>query len=199
MPLVLPEKNSSFQGIERQVPISEIMKSSVIKLDVSSSVLDVANVMIENGVGSIILTKNKEAVGIITERDIVEKVTTKNITPEKVKAEEIMSSPIISAEPSTSVIDASGIMVKSNIRRLAVANGGDIVGIITVRDILTISPVLNTILENLIEMNEETSVPDGKENGRGICQRCGAYVDVLTEIGGLMLCEDCMDDEGYFD
>ncbi|MDK2892468.1 CBS domain-containing protein [Methanohalophilus sp.] len=197
--MVLQGKNSSFQGIESEVPISEIMNQSVIELDVSSTVLEVANTMMKKGVGSIILTKGDEAVGIITERDIVGKVTTKDAIPSTVKAGEIMSSPIISAEPSTSIIDASKIMVKSNIRRLAVSKGGDIIGIITDRDILSISPVLNTILENLIEMNEETSFPEVGETGRGICQRCGAYVDVLTETGGLMLCEDCMDDEGYFD
>ncbi len=197
--MVLQDKNSSFQGIESEVPISEIMNQCVIELDVSSNVFEVANAMIENGVGSIILTKDEQAVGIITERDIVGKVITKDAPPSSVKAGEIMSSPIISAEPSSSVIDASKIMVKSNIRRLAVAKGGDIVGIITDRDILAISPVLNTILENLIEMNEETSLPEKKETGRGICQRCGAFVDILTETGGLMLCEDCMDDEGCFD
>lgn len=198
--MVPQNNNSSFQGIESQVPIHDIMSQCVIKLDVSSTVLEVSRAMIENGIGSIIITKDEEPVGIITERDIVAKVVTKDLVPGEVNSGEIMSSPIISADPSTSVIDAAGIMVKSNIRRLAVAKGGDIVGIITDRDILTISPVLNTILENLIEMNEETSIPTGVETtGRGICQRCGAYVDVLTEIDGLMLCEDCMDDEGYFD
>lgn len=197
--MVLQDKNSSFQGIESEIPISEIMNQRVVELEVSSTVLEVASAMMENNVGSIILKKDEEAVGIITERDIVGKVTTKDATPSSITAGEIMSSPIISAEPASSVIDASKIMVKSNIRRLAVAKGGDIVGIITDRDILSISPVLNTILENLIEMNEETSLPEGGETGRGICQRCGAYVDVLTETGGLMLCEDCMDDEGYFD
>jgi signal-transduction protein with cAMP-binding, CBS, and nucleotidyltransferase domain len=164
--------------------------NDVIKLDVSGTVLEGARAMTGNGKDSLIVTRDGKPAGIITEHDIVEKVTAKGIAPAEVTCEEIMSSPIISAGPATSVIEASSIMVKSKIRRLAVLQGDDIAGIVTDRDILTISPILNTILESLIEMNEETKASGNGETGRGICQRCGSYVDVLKETNGLMLCED---------
>jgi signal-transduction protein with cAMP-binding, CBS, and nucleotidyltransferase domain len=192
-------EDSSYGGIESQIPVGDLMSHNVVSLDATCNVFEVAREMMVKSTGSVIISRESKPIGIITERDIVGKMVKQDLTPSSVPATEIMSSPIIMVEASTNVIEASRLMVKSNIRRLAVNKGEDIVGIITDRDILTISPGLNTILENLIEMNRETGIPEESYLERGICQRCGSYVDELTSVNGLALCEDCKEEEGYYD
>lgn len=182
------------------IVVREIMTQDVFILDITSTALEAAQAMKENNIGSLIVSKDGNPVGIITERDIVHKVMAKDVKPSTMLAEEIMSSPIITVRSSTDVIKASEMMVKSGIRRLAVTNADDkINGIVTDRDILTVAPGLNTILEDLIEMNREHDIPETTEFGRGICQRCNSYVDSLSIVNGLMLCEDCKEEEGYYD
>ncbi|MEA1985781.1 MAG: CBS domain-containing protein [Euryarchaeota archaeon] len=189
----------SFREMDSEIAVRDIMTKKVYILDAACSVLEVAQEMVLRNAGSIIITKGDKATGIITEKDTVSKVTAKDTIPSTVTAEEIMSSPIITTEPDTSVIEASELMVRSGIRRLAVLDDGDIVGLITDRDVLTISPGLHTILRDLIEMNHEQDLFKTGDIDGGICQRCGAYVADLTQVNGLMLCEDCKDDEGYYD
>lgn len=181
------------------IVVHEIMTLDVFTLDITSTALKAAQTMKEKNVGSLIVSKDGSPVGIITERDVVHKVMAKDVKPSTVFAEELMSSPIITVKSSTDVIKASEIMVKSGIRRLAVTDEEKIIGIVTDRDILTVAPGLNTILEDLIEINREQDIPETTEFERGICQRCDSYVDSLSIVNGLMLCDDCKEDEGYYD
>ncbi|WP_135610213.1 cyclic nucleotide-binding/CBS domain-containing protein [Methanococcoides sp. AM1] len=183
----------------KDIVVREIMTPEVLVLDIASTALKVAQTMKKRNVGSLIVSKDGNPVGIITERDIVHKVMAKDVKPSTILVEGIMSSPIITVNPATDVIKASEIMVKSGIRRLAITDDEKIIGIITDRDILTVAPGLNTILEDLIEINREQDISTTTEFGRGICQRCDSYVDSLSTVNGLMLCEDCKEDEGYYD
>lgn len=187
--------NESIKEIEIYISVKEVMTEKVITTDIEESALKVGKEMIKHNVGSIIVTKNDEAVGIITERDMVKKIIAKNKKTENVSASMLMSSPLIMIKPSTNVIDASKIMSKANVRRLVVMQNGKIVGIITDRDLLTIAPGLNTILSDLIEMNRKQDVMAEEEYEGGICQRCGYYVADLATVNGRILCESCRDEE----
>jgi signal-transduction protein with cAMP-binding, CBS, and nucleotidyltransferase domain len=193
------ETDVSIMEIENEMSVREIMSKEIFDIDTTASVLDVANRMAESSTGSIVVTENGDSIGIITEHDILVKTVARNILPSEMTAREIMSSPIIATKPTTNIIEAAGMMVKSDIRRLAVMEGDKIVGMITDRDILAIAPGLNTILEEMIELHHENNIQQEPELERGICQRCGALVDSLTDVNGLMLCEDCKEEEGYYD
>lgn len=193
------ETDASIKEIEKEMSVKEVMTEKVITIDIEESALNAGKEMIKHNVGSIIVTKDGDAMGIITERDMVREIIIKNKKPEKVSVSEIMSSPLITAKPSTNVIDASKQMVKANIRRLAVMEAGDIMGMITDRDILTIAPGLNTILASLIEMNREQSIIPAEELEGGVCQRCNSYVNDLIVVNGRPLCESCRDEEQYYD
>ncbi|KGK98519.1 histidine kinase [Methanococcoides methylutens] len=193
------EADAPADQLLNDIVVREIMTQGVLVLDITSTALEAAQTMKEENIGSLIVSKDNNPVGIITERDIVHKVMAKDVKPSTMLAEEIMSSPIITIKSSTDVIKASEMMLKSRIRRLAVTDDEKIIGIITDRDILTVAPGLNTILENLIEMNREQDIPGTTEFGRGVCQRCESYVESLSPVNGLMLCEDCKEDEGYYD
>lgn len=195
------ETDTSINEIRKEMSVREVMTTNVVVANINSNVLEIAREMICHEVGSVIITDDNDPVGIITETDIISKVVINNMVPSAVMAGTIMSSPIIATKPSTSVIEAAEQMTRCNIRRLVVIDGDRMVGIITDRDILSISPGLNIILENLIELHRDESESDFEEEtgiDRGICQRCGAYTD-LTLMNGLMLCEDCKEEEGYYD
>ncbi|MDG6244744.1 MAG: CBS domain-containing protein [Methanolobus sp.] len=193
------ETDSSILEIQNDMLVRETMSKNIVGIDAAANVLEVARKMAENDTDSIIVKDDADSIGIITEHDIIIKTVIRNVLPAEMIAREIMSSPIISIKPSTNIIEAAEMMVRYNIRRLAVMEGDQIAGMITDRDIIAIAPGLTTILEGLIELHHESDVRQEQEFERGICQRCSAFVDNLADVNGLMLCEDCKEDEGYYD
>jgi signal-transduction protein with cAMP-binding, CBS, and nucleotidyltransferase domain len=189
----------SVEEIHNGILVKEIMSKDVFVIDADASILMVAKKMLDHDIGSIIITRDGESVGIITERDILFKTVVKNILPGDMRCKDIMSSPIISTKPSMGIIEAMELMVKCDIRRLAVIEDGCIVGIVTDKDIMYLAPGLNTILESLIELHRTDNPIDKSESERGICQRCGALSEELVYQNGRMMCEDCREDEGYYD
>ena len=101
------------------------------------SAQDVAQLMVKKKVGSIIiLDKKGHPIGIITERDLVKRVCLKDVAASRIKLEEIISAPLITVMSYDSIDTASQIMVKNNIKRLAVLEEDNrIVGLLSVTDI----------------------------------------------------------------
>jgi len=116
--------------------VKEIMAAFVQTIPVNSSVLEVSQMMTKFGIGSIVVMRGELPVGIITERDIVTKVTSQDLNSSKVLVEMIMSNPIISVEPEMIIVEAATLMSAYNIRRLVVvAKDGKLAGIVTATDI----------------------------------------------------------------
>ncbi len=189
------ETSTSIKEIENEMRVSEVMTKKVFALDVGANAAEIAEEMTKNNISSIVVTKNGDAVGIITERDIVRKVVAGEKESSKISASEIMSSPLMTIRPSTNIIDAARIMLKHDIRRLVIKENGSPSGIVTDKDLLMIAPGLNTILESLIEMSNEQNIPRTPELERGICEYCGAVGENVILVNGLMLCESCKDSE----
>ena len=87
------ETDESIKEIEKYISVKEVMTEKVITTDIEESALKVGKEMIEHNLGSIIVTKDDKAVGIITERDMIKKIIAKNKKPENVSASMLMSSP----------------------------------------------------------------------------------------------------------
>ena len=187
------ETGITIKEIENEMLVSEVMTKNVFTLDVKANVAEIAGEMTRHNVSSIVVTKKGDAVGIITERDIVRKVVAEDKEPGNIPASDIISSPLITVRPSTNIIDAARIMLKHDIRRLIVKENGSASGIVTDKDLLMIAPGLNTILESLIEMSNEQTIPQTPEFESGTCEYCGAYGETVTLVNGLLLCEDCKD------
>ena len=94
---------------------------------------------IEKNIGAIVVVDNNEPVGIVTERDVLEKILNKEMDPDIVTIREIMSSPIISVESTESVKNAIELMRKHKIRRLVVTQEDRFLGITTERRLLGIA------------------------------------------------------------
>jgi CBS domain-containing protein len=131
--------------------VGDIMTKKVIIIPYGRDISEVAILMRKHTVGSIIVVedeKSKKAHGIITERDIVQKVLAKKKDPYKTKVEEIMSKPLRVITPETPLEEAAKAMRDNKIKRLPVLNGyNELVGVISEGDIMKIFPLVVDLIE----------------------------------------------------
>jgi len=118
------------------VAVESVMRAPPVEALFSDTVSSVVNRMVAHKIGAVIISSGGKPVGIITERDILERVVNARKDPDKTKASEIMSKPIITIEHNEPMRNALKLMRDKNIRRLAVTRGGNLIGIVTERRIL---------------------------------------------------------------
>jgi signal-transduction protein with cAMP-binding, CBS, and nucleotidyltransferase domain len=181
--------NNDTIHLETRIPIREVMRSHPTTIDVGETVARAAQTMCRDEVGSCIVLQNNLPIGIVTEEDINCKVVAKDLKPSDIHVSEIMSTPLITIGVDRLVGDASAMMVRHRVRRLPVVENQLVIGIVTVRDILTVASELNELLADLIEINRE------EEYAMGVCDRCGDMSDNLSRVDNLMLCPACQEEE----
>jgi signal-transduction protein with cAMP-binding, CBS, and nucleotidyltransferase domain len=115
--------------------IDNFMTRDIVSVDQNSSVRQAIARMVEKNIGSVVITKGKEKVGIMTERDVLKKLCFDPDCAEK-KVSELMSSPLVTIEGKATVGRAADLMAEKGIRRLLVTKEGRIEGIITERDVM---------------------------------------------------------------
>jgi CBS domain-containing protein len=177
--------------INGAIPIKEVMSTPVITVLEKDNVEHIAKLMEKQRIGSIVVINNqRNPVGLITERDLATRVVAKNLLPSEVKAIEVMSSPIRTIHLSADIKDAAKRMQKFGIRRVIVMDKGDMVGILSSRDIIEVTPAL---IEILMEKARIIRAPQLIRNrsSAGYCDRCRQWSDQLLSIDGEYLCESC--------
>ncbi len=120
--------------------VRDIMTTPIITADEDTPVIDVVKDMENLGIGSVVITSKGKPAGIITERDIALKVLVNDRKASEVKAKDVMSTPLITIEPDTPVEKACEIMVDRGIKRLPVVERGVLVGIVSLRNLLSKKP-----------------------------------------------------------
>ena len=113
--------------------VKDLMTEFVITVDLHRPLLDAVTLMKEKRVGCLVVLDNDDPVGIITERDLVRRVLAERL-PLETRVSEVMSKPLITVEPDSPLSSAAKLMVKNKIRRLPVAEGSRLVGIIVASD-----------------------------------------------------------------
>lgn len=158
---------------ERNIKVEKIMSTNVASLDISKTAAHASNLMTERRVGSVIVTKNGKAFGIVTERDLVRRYSRSTVL------ENLASYPLITAEPSTTIEKVVDIMLKNGIRKLPIIDERKIiVGIVTVSDLaMFLLPISNSDLTSSVL----------KAVSRGKAPRCDSC-NSQTEI---QWCESC--------
>ncbi len=179
---------------EPEVLVRDIMSRPPITAKETDSVMAVSKTMARHNIGCVIIVdKTGKPIGIITERDIVQRVAAKNMLPSDVKIADTMSKPVISISPGIRVNDAAKRMNTSKIRRLAVIEDGKLVGVLTMKDILEVTPAL-------IDLISEQSKVGGlgrsqaKSALSGYCDECETWSDQLIQREGVFICQDCSKD-----
>ncbi len=185
-------------GLRTRMVVKDVMSSPVITVDEIETVDKVAQFMAEQQLGCIVVTdKNSRPIGIITERDLVTRVLAENKLPSKLTAKDVMTAPLVTINPDETLSNAARQMSRLNVRRLGVVYKGDLVGLISSKDVLAVTPeLLETIQEKArIESgNMEETIETSPM--AGYCDRCGQWSSRLKEIEGEFLCENCRTDSG---
>ena len=117
-------------------PVSEVMTSPVVTVLFSDPVIAAVNKMITHDIGAVIVMSAGVPAGIITERDILQRVILEERNPRTTLCQDIMSKPLVTVPPDTPMTKALEIMRKHGIRRLPVVRGKTLVGIVTEKDII---------------------------------------------------------------
>jgi len=187
------------------IKVGDVMTRVFASVSPSMSVSECSKEMITKKVGSLIVCDGQRLEGILTEGDVI-KAIAKFKDLEKVKASDIMTKKVQTISPGEDIYDALLKMKKYVIRWLPVTVKGKIIGLLTEKDILVIEPSLFDIVAEHIPIREEhkkmKTIELRKKNPEsetglwteeGECQECGNF-DVLYNVDGRMLCEDCKEE-----
>jgi CBS domain-containing protein len=191
-------------GLRPRMLVKDVMSSPVITVDEDATAVHVAELMEKHELGCIIVVgREGKPVGIITERDLVTRVLAKNLKPDAVKAKDVMTTPLITIGPDETINEAARKMSRLNIRRLGVVYKGELIGLISSKDILAVMPeLIETIYEKVLIESQSSTHTVSEEIGEeeateeetslsGYCDRCGGWSDNLKNVEGSFLCEDC--------
>ncbi|MFB5611007.1 MAG: cyclic nucleotide-binding/CBS domain-containing protein [Nitrosopumilaceae archaeon] len=115
--------------------VKDIMTRALITVDPGTTVFQVAKMMEQGGIGAVLMKKDGNTSGIITDRDFAIKISTQKLSLDT-PVEKIVSSPLETVNSAESIITAAKQMTSKKIRKLAVVEEGKIVGIITSTDLV---------------------------------------------------------------
>ena len=122
--------------MESKITLETIARAPVPTVLLSTHVSEIAKIMVKQNVGAVVVARDDEPLGIVTERDILERVVLANKDLDEVVAQEIMTEPLLTIDSTRSIGEAIGIMRKNNLRRLVVVKGEKLVGLVTERRLL---------------------------------------------------------------
>ncbi len=185
----------------KDIKVGDIMTQYPITSSPDITLLDCAKQMVKKGTGSMILKENGKIAGIVTQDDILWALVKKSAKDlNKIKAGDIATKKVYTISPETSVEEAMKKMQTTKFERLPVVSNGELVGLLTMKDILAFSPGLAQDLKELFEIREESekrgriSKPTQKTGLiEEMCEECGNF-DFLQTIDGRRLCEECSEE-----
>jgi CBS domain-containing protein len=119
--------------------LSEILEEKgrdVLKIDAEATVLDAVRRMVEANVGALLVTEGDAIAGIVTERDYLRRAALAERADDETQVREIMTSPLVVATTDTPIDECMALMTERRIRHVPVVDGGDVVGIVSIGDVV---------------------------------------------------------------
>lgn len=117
--------------------IFNYMTSPAFSIDAQATVEEGAKYISEKKVSSLLVKENEEYVGIVTQTDLVKRVIAKGLDPKTIHMYSVMSKPVMKMDHYLTRRDAHEFMIGKNIKHLAVTKEGKIVGMLTIKDMLS--------------------------------------------------------------
>src|SRR5262245_10618437 len=134
---------------------------AVLRIDGDATVIDAVRQMVDANVGSLVVVEGGEVAGIVTERDYLRRAAAGEGTDD-LPVRELMSSPLVVATPEMPLEECMAIMTDRRIRHLPVVVEGDIVGIVSIGDLVKfISKVQSFEIKYLTEYITAGRTPGG--------------------------------------
>jgi signal-transduction protein with cAMP-binding, CBS, and nucleotidyltransferase domain len=158
--------------------VRDAMTESYVKLSPNTVSSEAARTMADSDADCILIVREGTPAGIVTASDFLRRVVAEGRNAGEIPLKDIMSSPVITIDTNKTLAEASIKLSANGVKRLVVMEGETIAGILTSVDILFYA-------EDLGETEEE------REMGPSMCEICGGYFEVLSEVDGKFVCEDC--------
>jgi CBS domain-containing protein len=133
--------------------VEEAMIKNVITLQQDVSAYDAVKLMNENRIGCLVVLQYGQVVGIITERDMLERVLEKCKNPKETNITEIMTKRVIVGKPDMQLAEAAKLMFEKKVKKLPIVEGNRLVGLVTLTDLARMASLDEKTME-LIETRE---------------------------------------------
>lgn len=117
-------------------PLAVMMNRKIRTISPDATLTEAAGLMRDSRVGALMVFEQGSYVGVVSETDLVRKAMAGGLDPAQARVRTVMSSPVITIEIDRSAHDASDLMAERGIRHLAITQDGQIVGMVSVRDLL---------------------------------------------------------------
>jgi CBS domain-containing protein len=117
------------------VKVRQIASSAVVTVGPTQTLREAARLMATHRVGSAVVQDAEHLAGILTERDVLKAVAA-GAEPERSTVQDFMTSDVVTVGPEWDLIEAAGEMARRRIRHLVVYDGGQLLGVLSVRDVL---------------------------------------------------------------
>lgn len=177
-------------SVRTKILVREVMNSPVITAKPTASVRHIAKMMSDHHVGSVVILDGDDPVGIVTDGDIVVKAVARDMKPSRITARDIMSTPLQTIDSGKDITDAARTMRKLGLKRLGVTYKNQLVGIVSVSDLMAVTPELvDLVSEKARIMTGESARQRGYL--AGYCDACTQWSDYLLESDGRFLCDEC--------
>lgn len=108
-----------------------LIGTPTIQVPSTATLAEIAEIMLDNSVTSVLVTENQTVIGIINQKDILERILNQSIDPKKTTAKKVMSTPTLTIESTEPLIAALKTMKEKHIPRLAVMKKGKLVAVLT--------------------------------------------------------------------
>jgi len=115
--------------------VRDIMQKNVITIDQDKSALDAAKMLSDKKISFLVVQKDNNPIGVVTERDIVQKISSLDEKPSEFLLKDIMTQKFKWVQPDEDIENAIQKMLNNNIRRLLVLDDKKLVGVITQTDL----------------------------------------------------------------
>ena len=183
----------------KNILVSDIMTRDPEVIKPETDLLECAKKMVKKRVGSLLIIDKKKLVGFLDERDILWALVKKSKQDlSKIKAIDISPRKIATVRPDVGIDEAMKKMKKFKFKKLPVILNNELVGMITIKDILNFHPEFYPELEELAKIREQTKKlkrvksREAKSMVEGVCEECGNQ-ELLYRSHGMLVCGSCRD------
>ena len=202
--------------MEGEVTVRDVMTRDYVGVSESDTVLGAVRLMDEDDIGCVVVLRGSDPVGIVTESDVLSLIADER-DPADVAVSSVMSEPVVSVDADRGLSDAAATMSREDIRRLAVTNDDELVGVLSERDVISASASLAGVPQFREEPPGDMGgepMPGGPMGGetlgaesvgaateeesdryeysdRSICETCGTLSRELANVNGQLICTDC--------
>lgn len=118
------------------MPLTAYVRPRLVVLNPRSSAMEAARALENNEIGAVLVLDAGRLVGIVTDRDLTVRVLGRALDPRTTTLSEVMTTDVATLSPADSVGDAIRLMLARNARRIPLVDGGQLVGIVTLDDLI---------------------------------------------------------------